>query len=259
MSRDIELDIIIPVFNEGANIHRVLDSFQHIRRTRFQVLICYDHDEDDTLTALAAYRATFPIKLVKNRGKRALGAIVTGFQDSTAPAVLVFPGDDDYNAPRLDSMMDAFRGGADIVTASRFIPGGCMVGCPWLKAALVRLSAFALRHMARVPSHDASNGFRLFSRRVLDTIPIESKSGFAYSIELLVKCHRLGWRVAEVPVHWYERKQGQSRFQVVRWLPVYLHWFGYAFKTTYLRRGPETVPVRPPVQPFVGGTSGASP
>jgi dolichol-phosphate mannosyltransferase len=244
LNQDVELDIVIPVYNEGGNIRRVLDSFRAIQRTRFRVLICYDRDDDDTLPVLADYQAPFPIQLVKNRGKRALGAIVTGFATSTAPAVLVFPGDDDYNAPRLDSMMDEFRAGADIVCASRFIPGGCMVGCPWLKAMLVRLSAFALRYIARLPTHDASNGFRLFSRRVLDTIPIHSQNGFAYSIELLVKCHRLGWRVAEVPVHWYERKHGQSRFQVVRWLPDYLPWFSYAFQTTYLRRGPDTVTLR---------------
>lgn len=119
-----------------------------------------------------------------------------------------------------------------------------MVNCPPLKAVLVRSSAWALRHVARVPSHDSSNGFRLFSQRLLKSIPIESSEGFTYSIELLLKCHRLGWRVGEVPVEWFERKTGQSRFKVLRWLPAYLEWFAYAFETTYLRRGPATVVVR---------------
>ena len=66
-----------------------------------------------------------------------------------------------------------------------------MVGCPWLKAVLVRAANFTLYHLARLPTHDASNGFRLFSRRVIDEIEIESERGFCYSIELLVKCHRL--------------------------------------------------------------------
>jgi dolichol-phosphate mannosyltransferase len=240
--KDIELDIVIPVYNEGENIVGVLDALaQGTKRTRFRVLICYDNDDDDTLTALAGYQATFPIQLVKNRGVRAHGAITTGFQDSSAPAVLVYPGDDDYNGGRVDALMDGFRAGAEIVAASRFVPGGCMVGCPWLKAFFVRASALALYHLGRLPTHDPSNGFRLFSRRVLDTIRIESTKGFSYSLELLVKAHRLGWRVAEVPVAWYERKHGQSRFQVIRWLPAYLPWFKYAFETTYLRRGPETV------------------
>lgn len=240
-----DLDLVIPVYNEGANVVRVLDSLKAHVGPPFRVLICYDRDDDDTLQALATYQPErFEIVLVKNRGRGAFGAVVTGFEDSTAPAVLVFPGDDDYNAPRLNAMFEAFQAGCDIVCASRFIPGGRMVGCPWLKALLVRTSAFALRYVARVPTHDASNGFRLFSRRVIRAIPLESTEGFTYSIELLVKAHRLGWKIGEVPVEWFERKRGQSRFQVLRWLPAYLVWFRYAFATTYLRRKPETVRIR---------------
>ena len=189
-------------------------------------------------------QAGLDIQLVKNRGKGALGAILTGFEESRAPSVLMFPADDDYNAPNLDRMVEKAREGCEIVAASRFIPGGCMVGCPWLKATLVRTSAWVLHHVARVPTHDPSNGFRLFSRRVLESIPIESTVGFAYSIELLVKCHRLGWKIGEVPVSWYERKAGQSRFRVLRWLPQYLRWFFYAFATTFLRRGPSSVALK---------------
>jgi hypothetical protein len=106
---------------------------------------------------------------------------------------------------------------------------------------LARVGNFTLCHLARLPAHDASNGFRLFSRRVIDQIAVESERGFCYSIELLVKCHRLGWRIGEVPSQWIERRQGASRFQVVKWLPAYLRWYAYAFATTYLRRGPDTV------------------
>jgi len=108
-----------------------------------------------------------------------------------------------------------------------------MVGCPFLKALLVRVGNGALYYLARVPTRDATNGFRLFSRRVITEIPIESTEGFCYSIELLVKAHRRRWRIDEVPAHWFERKQGQSRFRIMRWLPAYLRWVLYAFLTTY--------------------------
>ena len=91
-----------------------------------------------------------------------------------------------------------------------------MVGCPLLKAALVRIANFTLRHLARLPTTDASNGFRMFSRRVIERIAVESDQGFCYSIELLVKAHRLGWRIGEVPVRWFERRHGASRFQVIQ-------------------------------------------
>jgi len=239
-----ELDIVIPVYQEGEMIRTVLASLAEHVKTPFRVLICYDRDDDNTLPALDQFHdPRCPVVRVKNRGKGAFGAVVTGFAESTAPAVLVFPADDDYNAPRLDAMVEGFREGCDIVCASRFIPGGKMVGCPLLKAAIVRSSAQVLNRVARLPSHDASNGFRLFSQRLLRAVPLESTEGFTYSIELLVKCHRLGWRIGEVPVEWHERKTGQSRFKVIRWLPAYFRWFKYAFETTYLKRGPEAVPM----------------
>ncbi len=240
-----ELDIVIPVYNEGLGIRAVLETLRDHVRTPFRILICYDRDDDDTLPALAELDGVgLTIVRVKNRGRGAFGAVVTGFAESCAPAVLVFPADDDYNAPRLDAMVQKFKDGCDVVCASRFIPGGRMVNCPPLKSILVRSSAWALFHLARVPSHDSSNGFRLFSQRLLRSVPIESTEGFTYSIELLLKCHRIGWRVGEVPVEWFERKTGQSRFKVLRWLPAYLEWFVYAFETTYLRRGPKTVVMR---------------
>jgi hypothetical protein len=169
---------------------------------------------------------------------------MTGFAASTAPFVLMYPADDDTNAAMLDRMVGLARAGCDVVCASRFMPGGAMVGCPVLKAVLVRSANFTLRHVARLPTTDASNGFRMFSRRVIERIPVESEAGFCYSIELLVKVHRLGWRIAEVPVRWFERRHGASRFQVIKWLPAYLRWYGYAFATTFLRRPPHTVTLK---------------
>lgn len=227
-----ELDIVIPVYNEGENILPVLGSLQKHVRTAMRVLICYDRDDDTTLTAIHnAPPFPFEIRLVKNRGFGAHGAVLTGFEESSAPAVIVFPGDDDYNAAQVDLMVEQFRAGCEIVAASRFMAGGCMKDCPWLKALIVRSSAFFLYYVARVPTHDASNGFRLFSRRVIKTIPVESSVGFTYSLELLAKCHRLGWKVGEVPVAWYERKSGTSRFRVLKWLPYYLRWFFYCCET----------------------------
>lgn len=227
-----ELDIVIPVYNEGQGILVVLEALGKYVRTSFRVLLCYDRDDDDSLaTVRSAPAFPFKVEFVKNRRRGAHGAVVTGFEEAKAPAVIVFPGDDDYNAGRIDLMVQKFRAGCDIVAASRFMPGGCMKGCPWLKAVLIRSSALALFRLAHVPTHDPSNGFRLFSRRVLETIPIESSVGFTYSLELLAKCHRLGWKIDEVPVAWYERKSGSSRFRILRWTPHYLTWFFYCFGT----------------------------
>src|SRR6266446_4090160 len=105
-----ELDIVIPVYNEGRNIVAVLGALKRAVATPARVLICYDHAEDDTLPAILA-----------------------GFAASTAPLILMFPADDHVNAPMLDRMVALARQGYDIVCVSRFMPGGAMIGCPWLK------------------------------------------------------------------------------------------------------------------------------
>ena len=244
------LDILIPVYNEGENIYPALDALGRTVKTPFRVLICYDFDADSTLEALRRYAgAPCEIVLVKNRGQGVHGAVMTGFEASTAAAVIVMPADDDYNTGIIDYMHEKFRDGCDVVAASRFMPGGCMEGCRWQKAVLVRASAFTLHLFAGLPTHDASNGFRLFSRRLLDAVEIESEVGFTYSIELLVKCQRLGWKICEVPALWFERKKGGSRFRILKWLPAYLRWYLYAFATTYFRRSPDTVHLKHTASP----------
>lgn len=241
------LDIVIPVYNEGRNILATLGALREHMRTPARILICYDRPDDDTLTTIEANRAqleSLSIEFVRNPGRGAHGAVMAGFAASRAPFVMVYPADDDFNGAVVDVMVGKAEAGADIVCASRFIKGGCMVGCPWLKALLVRVAAFTLYYIGRLPTHDPTSGFRLFSRRVIDGIPIESDSGFCYSIELLVKCHRLGWPVAEVPARWFERTQGASRFRVIKWLPAYLRWYRYALATTFLRRPADSVKLR---------------
>ena len=239
------LDIVIPVYNEGGNIMKTLTAIARAVKTPKRVLICYDREEDDTLPAIRDNRAALG-DLTDRVRAQSRHAARTAPSSPASPRArrrssLMLPADDDYNAGIIDAMVAKAAGGCDVVCASRFMPGGGMIGCPWLKAALVRAGNFTLYHLARLPTRDASNGFRLFSRRVIDQIAIESDRGFCYSIELLVKCHRLGWRVGEVPAQWFERAHGTSRFQVVKWLPAYLRWYVYAFATTYLRRKPGTV------------------
>ena len=173
-----DLDIIIPVYNEGRNIIPVLNGFRSHVRTPFRIFICYDFDEDDTLNALAEFAAEdMDIVLVKNPGRGPHRAVCAGLALSTAPAALVYMADDDYNTDIIDLMFAKVRGGCDVVAASRFIPGGSMVGGALHKVVVVRLGTFALHHLARLPVHDCTNAFRMFSRRLLDTVEIESERG----------------------------------------------------------------------------------
>ncbi len=240
-----DLDIIIPVYNEGVNIVSVLDSLYTHVKTPFRVLICYDFDKDNTLDVIAGYPAgRIETVLVKNPGSGAHRAIRAGLEASTAPAVLTHMADDDFNAEIIDKMVALFNEGCDVVTGSRFMKGGSMVGCVWHKMILTRMASFTLYHFAGLPVHDATNGVRLFSRRLLDTVEIESSVGFTFSFEMMVKVARLRWKVSEIPCKWIERTVGDSRFQLFKWISPYLRWYFYAFATTWLNKGPKSVRLR---------------
>jgi hypothetical protein len=133
-------------------------------------------------------------------------------------------------------MYEAYLNGSEIVVASRFIKGGSMKNCPLFKEIIVRLASATLYLLSSIPVQDASNGFRLFSRKLLNLVTIESIVGFAYSLELLVKCDRLKMKISEIPAQWEERSEGQSRFKVLKWLPQYIKWYIYGLSSTWLNK-----------------------
>ena len=183
----------------------------------------------------------FDVVLVKNDSSGPCAAIKKGLSYGKSDCVIVYPADDFLNVIIIDKMYFAFKENNDVVVASRFIKGGSMKGCPLIKSILVRVASTTLYLLSSIPVKDASNGFRLFSRRLLNSVVIESNVGFAYSLELLVKCNRLRFKIHEIPAQWEERSEGSSRFKVFKWLPEYLRWYFYGLGTTWLKKGPQDV------------------
>jgi dolichol-phosphate mannosyltransferase len=241
----VELDIVIPVYNEGGNIISVMESFRTHVKTPYRVLICYDIDEDDTLTALSNYSSDrADIVYVKNSHSGPNMAVVAGLKASKAPYILVYMADDDYNADLIDQMVQKMKNGFDIVSSSRWIKGGCYDGAPFIKHVLTRTASYTAFLIGGLKIHDATQAFRLFSRRVIDNIEITSTKGLSFTFELLAKVNRLGWPVCEIPAPWYERKIGNSRFQYIKWIWPYFEWWLYSVSTVWLRRGPKSVKLR---------------
>lgn len=231
------LEIIVPVFNEGKKILDLMKAFERNVRVNFKVLICYDSENDNVFNfknELSNFK--FEVIYVKNPGQGPLSAILEGFKNGNSDCVIVYPADDYLNFNILDKMYERFLAGNELVVASRFIKGGSMKNCPLLKSILVRVASFTLYYLSSIPVKDASNGFRLFSRKILNEIKIESRVGFSYSLELLVKSHRLRYKISEIPAQWEERSEGESRFKILKWLPQYLKWYIYGFKTTWLNK-----------------------
>ncbi len=235
--KNLPLEILIPVFNEGSQILKLMKLLNENVKTKFRVLFCYDLENDDLFkfkNELSKF--DFEIKYIKNPTRGPCSAIKNGFEKGNSDCVIVYPADDFLNYNILDNMYDKFLDGSHIVVASRFIKGGSMINCPLLKSILVRTASFTLYILSSIPVRDASNGFRLFSRELLNKVEIESKVGFAYSLELLAKCNRLNYKISEVPAKWEERSEGSSRFKIFKWLPQYLKWYIYGISTTWLKR-----------------------
>ena len=222
------LSVVVPVYNEGENVVPTLRGIVERSRTRpLEVLVVHDFDEDTTVPVVKRLQAEFPeLQLHRNTiGRGVLNAIKSGLGAARAPYVLVTMGDGSDDARDIDSMYELARGGADVVAGSRYMQGGRQLGGPLMKRTMSRAAGLSLHWLAGIPVHDATSNFRMYSKRLLDKVTIESDGGFELGIELTVKAHLLGMRVAEVPTTWRDRTEGQSRFQLWRWLPRYMKWY----------------------------------
>lgn len=222
------LTVVMPVYNEGANIEPVLRNLLAAVRTRpVEVLVVHDFPEDDTVPVVQGLRDQLPeVRLLLNtRGRGALNAILAGFDAAQAPHLLVMMADGSDDPADVDPMLARAVAGADVVAASRYMRGGRQIGGPLVKRTLSRLAGLSLHYLAGLPVHDATSNFRLYSRRLLDAVTIESRAGFELGLELTVKAHLLGLQLGEVPTTWRDRTAGSSRFNLVGWLPHYLHWY----------------------------------
>jgi glycosyltransferase involved in cell wall biosynthesis len=243
-----ELTAVMPVWNEGERVAPTIRAFAAAVRTPFELLVVHDTPEDTTVPVVERLAGEVPgLRAHHNTlGPGVLNAMKAGIAAARAPYVLVTMADGSDEYGDVDRMVALARDGADVVAASRYMRGGRQVGGPRLKRFLSRMAGLSLHWFAGVPIHDATNNFKLYSRRFLDETPIESEAGFELAIELSVKATLKGRRLAEVPTTWRDRTGGESRFRLRKWLPHYLRWYGLAFSGRQLgrRRSGPTFPKR---------------
>ena len=233
MKEKNELDILIPVFNENETIIKTIKNIKSVLNFNYNILICYDYDEDPTLKII---KESFPhnskIVFVKNFSKGFNNALISGFKSSTAKAVLVFMADDHINHNIINLCYEKFTEGYQVVCPSRFIRGGKMTGNPFLKGVITKLVSFFLFNFTSFPIKDSTNSFRLFSKELINKVKIESNKGFTLSLELTAKAHRLGYKITEIPTIWVERDKGKSRFKLFSFILPYTKWLYYIVKTS---------------------------
>jgi glycosyltransferase involved in cell wall biosynthesis len=239
------VSIVVPVYQEAENIQLFLRDLESAISEPHEILIVYDFPEDNTLPAVAAMQpAVENVRLVHNTlGKGVLNALKAGFQAARGDVIVVMMADRSDEPKDVPEMARLIREGADVVAGSRYMRGGRQDGGPLLKRTLSYLAGVSLHYLAGLPIRDATNNFRAYSRRVIDQIIIEGQASFAVAMELTLKAHWNGWRVAEVPTTWRDRTAGRSRFRLFAWLPHYLHWYFLAMRRRWFGgRKPAAVP-----------------
>lgn len=226
-----EIQFIVPVYNEAANIaHALAELYTRVTLPK-RVMIVYDFEEDDTIPVVRELAPQYPgLELVRNTfGSGVINAVRAGIEAANSDIVIISMADLSDDLRIVDDMVRLIRDeGYDIVCASRYMRGGRQIGGPILKRTISRVAGVSLYWFGALPTHDATNAFRAYRLSLLREIPIESSGGFEYSLELTAKAHAAGYRVTEIPSVWRDRKAGQSRFRLMKWLPRYMRWYFYA-------------------------------
>lgn len=239
------LSIVVPVYNEAENFPALRAALTTAIRSPFEVYVVYDFDEDNTIPAVqrAIQEGDTRFHLVKNSVKRGvIGALLTGFRRVNDGPILVVMGDMSDDLQAVDKMLALYGQGFDLVAASRYGPGGRLIGGPFIKRNLSRWAGRSLHFLRGVPTTDATNAFKLYDAKMLHSMNLESQGGFELSLEITVKAFLAGYRIAELPTTWRDRTGGQSRFRLWHWLPRYFHWYFHAFQ----RRAPKAASRRTP-------------
>lgn len=227
MSSRMKLSIILPVFNEGKNIVKQIAEIENSVKIDQEVLIVYDFDEDDTVPVVKKLQKKLKnITLVKNIfGQGVIAAVKTGFEKACGDYLIVMPADLADNPKTINKMYDKIQEGYDIVCATRYGRGGAKIGGPFIKTFLSRIAGLATPLLLGIPTTDIANGFKMFRRKVINQINIESDGGWEFAMEMLIKANKLGFKISEVPTIWRDRRQGKSKFKLIKWLPKYIRWY----------------------------------
>ena len=231
MPGEARVSVIIPAYNEGADIVPVLDRVFESVRLPVEVLVVVDFPDDTTVSAVEEYAQKEPRLrcLVNTYGRGPANAIRYGIDAAAAPVAVVTMADGCDDARQIDDLVRLVERGVVVAAASRYMAGGQQVGGPVMKGMLSKAAGRSLRLFAHMGTRDATNSFKAYSTDFVRQVGIDSRDGFEIGIELTAKARRMRLPVAEIPTIWLDRQAGVSNFRVARWIPRYLRWYRFAF------------------------------
>lgn len=214
----IQTYLVIPTYNEKENITKLLLKIFSLPVAGLHVLIVDDQSPDGTGEVAEQLRATYPnLEVLHRPQKTGLGpAYVAGFKAALAGgADFIFEMDADFSHdPIYIPKLLAAAQHADLVLGSRYVAGGGVSNWNVARRLISRFGNAYARLILGLPYHDLTGGFKCYRRAVLEKIDLSrlSSVGYNFQIETTYKAHRLGCKIVEVPIMFYERAEGKSKF-----------------------------------------------
>ncbi len=208
--------VVIPTFNERATLERAV-SGALAAGADVSVLVVDDGSPDGTGALADRIAAAEPrVEALHRPGKTGLGsAYRLGFRWGMDRGFDVFCemdadlSHDPSDLPRLLAALDR----ADVVIASRYVPGGRVVDWPRRRVLLSRGGNRYVRLVTGIPVTDATAGYRAYRRAVLEALDLGSirSEGYSFQVEMVLRSWRSGFCVVEVPITFTERQEGASK------------------------------------------------
>jgi dolichol-phosphate mannosyltransferase len=208
--------IVIPTYNESANLPRLAESLLALRPD-IDLLIVDDASPDGTgEIADRLSHDTGRVHALHRRGKLGLGtAYLEGFRWAILhqyDRAVEMDADLSHRPEDLPRLLEA-SAGADVVIGSRWVAGGRTEHWSLLRKLVSRGGSLYARSLLRLPVKDCTSGFKCFRREVLQSLDLEAigSNGFGFQVEVNYLCHRAGFRFAEVPIVFLDRTAGSSK------------------------------------------------
>ena len=215
---EMETVVIVPTYNEAENLNDLIAQLL-VLPIPIGVTVVDDNSPDGTgdLADQWAKRHPERVHVVHRQGKLGLGtAYITGFRAALARPqtrrILTMDADFSHH-PRYIPDMVELSARKHVVIGSRYAPGGGAVNCPWKRVLLSKTANLVARNALGLQAQDATAGFRLYRREVLESIPLDRifSSGYSFLVEMLFLCQRRGWQVGEVPIVFEDRLKGTTK------------------------------------------------
>jgi dolichol-phosphate mannosyltransferase len=217
----VRVTLLAPAYNEEAVFDQFCTAALVQLRQDWELLIVDDGSVDRTNEIADRYKCQdHRVRVIAHAENRGLGAaLATGFAEARGDVVVTMDSDLSHPFDLLPTMIAECER-ADVVYASRFVPGGSMVDVPWWRVIISCSANRILRLVFATITHDLTSGFRAYRSSVLRDLPIRSTS-FAAQLEITVRLQAAGYRVAEVPVTLHGRAAGSSKMRYLALLPRY--------------------------------------